>query len=68
MNSDTSARNRRRDLELEVEAEGWEWMRKRLAQKLQAQVEQEGAISPQAGEKHIIGGAKGCNCARPSGS
>jgi hypothetical protein len=45
MNSDTSARNALRDMELEVEAEGREWMRCRLEQKLQAQVEEQGAIS-----------------------
>jgi uncharacterized protein YdaU (DUF1376 family) len=46
MNSDTSARNSLRDMELEVEAEGREWMRKRLQEKLQAQVEEQGAIFP----------------------
>ena len=46
MNSDTSARNALRDMELEVEAEGREWMRRRLEQKLQAQVEAQGAIFP----------------------
>lgn len=46
MNSDTSARNALRDMELEVEAEGREWMRRRLEQKLQAQVEEQGAIFP----------------------
>ena len=46
MNSDPSARNALRDMELEVEAEGREWMRRRLEQKLQAQVEEQGAIFP----------------------
>jgi hypothetical protein len=46
MNSDTSARNALRDMELEVEAEGREWMRQRLEQKLQAQVEAHGAVFP----------------------
>ena len=46
MNSDTSARNVLREMELEVEAEGREWMRRRLADKLQAQVEEQGAIFP----------------------
>jgi hypothetical protein len=46
MNSDTSARNALRDMELEVEAEGREWMRRRLQDKLQAQVEAQGAIFP----------------------
>ena len=46
MNSDTSARNALRDMELEVEAEGREWMRRRLQDKLQAQVEEQGAIFP----------------------
>jgi hypothetical protein len=46
MNSDTSARNALRDMELDVEAEGREWMRQRLEQKLQAQVEAQGAIFP----------------------
>jgi hypothetical protein len=43
---DTSARNDLRDLELEVEAEGREWMRRRLEQKIEAQVEERGAIPP----------------------
>jgi hypothetical protein len=46
MNSDTSAAASLRDMELEVEAEGREWMRRRLEEKLQAQVEQHGAIFP----------------------
>jgi len=46
MSSDTSARNALRDMELEVEAEGREWMRRRLEDKLQAQVEEQGAIFP----------------------
>jgi hypothetical protein len=46
MNLDKSARNALRDMELEVEAEGREWMRRRLEQKLQAQVEEQGAIFP----------------------
>jgi hypothetical protein len=46
MNSETNARNALRDMELEVEAEGREWMRRRLADKLQAQVEEQGAIFP----------------------
>jgi hypothetical protein len=45
MNSETSAASLR-DMELEVEAEGREWMRRRLEEKLQAQVEQHGAIFP----------------------
>ena len=51
MNSETSARNSLRDLELEVEAEGREWMRRRLEEKLQAQVEEKGAIFPPTGAK-----------------
>jgi hypothetical protein len=46
MNSDTSARDALRDMELEVEAEGREWMRQRFEKKLQAQVEEHGAIFP----------------------
>jgi len=46
MDSETSASKSLRDLELEVEAEGREWMRRRLEEKLQAQVEQQGAIFP----------------------
>lgn len=46
MNSDNSAADSLRDLELEVEAEGREWMRRRLEEKLQAQVEAQGAIFP----------------------
>ena len=51
MNSETSAQNILRDLELEVEAEGREWMRRRLEEKLQAQVEEKGAIFPPRGAK-----------------
>ena len=46
MDSEASASKSLRELELEVEAEGREWMRRRLEQKLQAQVEQQGAIFP----------------------
>ena len=46
MNSEASAGGSLRDMELEVEAEGREWMRRRLEEKLQAQVEQHGAIFP----------------------
>jgi hypothetical protein len=46
MNLDESAANSLRDMELEVEAEGREWMRRRLEEKLQAQVEEHGAIFP----------------------
>ena len=51
MDSDTSAEKSLRDLELEVQAEGREWMRRRLETKLQAQVEQQGAIFPPQREK-----------------
>ena len=51
MDSETSASKSLRDLELEVEAEGREWMRRRLEQKLQAQVGQQGAIFPPQREK-----------------
>jgi len=51
MDSETSASKSLRDLELEVEAEGREWMRRRLEEKLQAQVEQQGAIFPPQGAK-----------------
>ena len=44
MNSDTSAGSSLRESELEVEAEGREWMRRRLEERLQAQVEKDGAI------------------------
>lgn len=46
MNSDTGAGHSLREMELEVEAEGREWMRRRLQEKLQAQVEKDGAIFP----------------------
>jgi hypothetical protein len=46
MNSENSAGDSLRDMELAVEAEGREWMRRRLEEKLQAQVEQHGAIFP----------------------
>ena len=73
MNSDTSARNALRDMELEVEAEGREWMRQRLANKLQAQVEERGAIFPPEREKSAssasrkdatANGLRGCNAKR----
>jgi len=46
MNSEASAAGLLRDMELEVEAEGREWMRRRFEEKLQAQVEQHGAVFP----------------------
>jgi hypothetical protein len=46
MNSDTNGAGSLRDMELEVEVQGREWMRRRLEEKLQAQVEQHGAIFP----------------------
>ena len=46
MNSEHKGGDSLRELELEVEAEGREWMRCRLEQKLQEQVEQHGAIFP----------------------
>ena len=46
MDSEASAGKSLRDLELEVEVEGREWMRRRLEAKLQAQVEEQGAIFP----------------------
>ena len=46
MDSEASASKSLRDLELEVEAEGREWMRQRLEHKLQAQVEEQGAVFP----------------------
>jgi hypothetical protein len=58
MNSDTSAPNPLRDMELEVEAEGREWMRQRLADKLQAQVEEQGAIFPPKREKSASSAAR----------
>jgi len=58
MNSDTSACNALRDLELEVEAEGREWMRQRLTDKLQAQVEHQGAIFPPEREKSTSSAAR----------
>jgi len=51
MDSEASIGKSLRDLELEVEAEGREWMRRRLEEKLQAQVEQHGAIFPPPGPK-----------------
>ena len=58
MNSDTSARNVLRDMELEVGAEGREWMRQRLQQKLQAQVEEQGAIFPPERQKSASSAAR----------
>jgi len=53
MNSDTSAGGSQRELELEVEAEGREWMRWRTEEKLQAQVQQHGAISPPHSQRKV---------------
>ena len=58
MNSDNGARNTLRDLELDVEAEGREWMRQRLADKLQAQVEEQGAIFPPQREESASSAAR----------
>ena len=58
MNSDTSARNALRDLELEVEAEGREWMRQRLQDKLQVQVDEQGAIFPPERKKGASSAAR----------
>jgi len=46
MNSEQRLARPLREIEQEVEAEGREWMRRRLEQKLQAQVEEQGAIFP----------------------
>ena len=46
MNSETSAPGTLRDMQLEVEVEGREWRRRRLGEKLQAQVGQHGAVFP----------------------
>jgi hypothetical protein len=46
INSEARAASSLRDMELEVEVEGREWMRRRLEEKLQGQVEQHGAIFP----------------------
>ena len=35
-----------RELELEVEAEGREWMRRRLAEKVQAEADRQGGVFP----------------------
>ena len=58
MNSDTNARNALRDMELEVEAEGREWMRRGLADKLQAQIEELGAIFPPERKKSASSAAR----------
>src|ERR1035437_5493401 len=46
MSSETSGSNTLRELELEVEAEGREWMRRRLEEKLQAEVNRHGGVFP----------------------
>ena len=46
MNSETDGPRSLRDMELEVEAEGREWMRHRLEQKLQAEVNRHGGVFP----------------------
>jgi hypothetical protein len=44
MSSETDAPRLLRDMELEVEAEGREWMRRRLEEKLQAEVTRHGGV------------------------
>jgi hypothetical protein len=46
MNSDKNKIPTLREMELEVEAEGREWMRHRLAEKLQAQADRQGGVFP----------------------
>jgi len=46
MSSETDAPLSLREMELEVEAEGREWMRRRLEEKLQAEVNRHGGVFP----------------------
>jgi hypothetical protein len=47
MSSETDGARSLRELELEVEAEGREWMRRRLEEKLQTEVNRHGGVFPQ---------------------
>ena len=46
MSSETDGPRTLREMELEVEAEGREWMRRRLEEKLQAEVNRHGGVFP----------------------
>jgi hypothetical protein len=46
MSSETDGSRSLREMELEVEAEGREWMRRRLEEKLQAEVNRHGGVFP----------------------
>ena len=46
MSSETDGPRSLREMELEVEAEGREWMRRRLEEKLQAEVNRHGGVFP----------------------
>jgi len=49
MSSETDGPRSLREMELEVDAEGWGWMRRRLEEKLQAEVNRHGGVFPLAG-------------------
>lgn len=46
MSSETDGPRSLREMELEVEAEGREWMRRRLEEKLQVEVNRHGGVFP----------------------
>ena len=46
MNSEAKSGRSLREMEQEVEAEGREWMRQRLQEKLQAEADRLGSVSP----------------------
>ena len=46
MSSETDGPRSLREMEMEVEAEGREWMRRRLEEKLQAEVNRHGGVFP----------------------
>jgi hypothetical protein len=55
-----------RELELEVETEGRERMRRRLEEKMQAEVNRPGGVfPPRADARPGTGTSRGCNCAPP---
>ena len=68
MSSETDGPRSLREMELEVEAEGREWMRRRLEEKLQAEVNRHGGVFPPERTQGVASSAaERCGCERPSG-
>jgi hypothetical protein len=59
MNSDKPAERSLREIELEVLEEGREWTRRRLEQRLQAEIDRQGGVFPPERKKGAPSQAKG---------